>query len=146
MKFIKSNYENGHSLVVIRHLKHRFYGTADVHPDDKKNTSEFAGCILAEMRAQIKALKYERRLAKEEAEICRKFIKACETSNTWNKNSNTAKIAYHQLNCKIKRVNKLTDEINDLLFKINKYIVERDITLKAFERNKQNRLNQNSKN
>lgn len=142
MKFIKSNYENGHSLVIIKHLKNRFYGTADVHPDDENNASEFAGCILAEMRAQVNALKYERTLAKKEAEICRKFIKACESTKTWNKESQTAKIAYHQLNCKIKRVNKLTDEINNLLFKINKYIVERDITLKAFERNKQNKLNQ----
>lgn len=146
MKFIKSNYENGHSLVVIKHLKHRFYGTADVHPDDKKNASEFAGCILAEMRAQIKALKYEKKIAKEEAETCRKFIRACECYKNWDKESQSAKILYKQLNYKIKRVNKLTDEINNLLFKINKYIVERDITLKAFERNKQNRLNQKSKN
>lgn len=147
MKFIRSNYEeDGHAYVVLEHLKTRFYGNANVHPDDINNASEFAGCILAEMRAQVKALKYERKIAKEEAETCRKFIRACECYKNWDKESQSAKILYKQLNYKIKRVNKLTDEINDLLFKINKYIVERDITLKAFERNKQNRLNQKSKN
>ena len=140
MKFISSEYHNGCATVLIKHLKKEFIGHAYVHPDDEKNASEFAGCTLAEMRAQVKALKYERKIAKEEAEICRKFIKACACSKDWDKNSESAKIVYHQLNIKIKKVNKLTDEINNLLFKINKYIVERDITLKAFEKNKQNKL------
>lgn len=148
MKFIESYYnpEDGYSSVRMKHLHTIFVGRAQLHPDDKDKASEYAGCAYAEDRAKIKALKYERKLAKEEAEICRKFIKACESTNAWDKDSKTAKVAYHQLNCRIKKVNKITDEINNLLFKINKSIVERDITLKAFEKNKQNRLNNQSKN
>lgn len=146
MKFIRSFYEeNGHSIVLIKHLKRLFYGEARVHPDDKEKASEFAGCSYAEDRAMIKALKYERKIAKNEAEICRKFIKACESTKAWDSNSASAKIVYHQLNCRIKKVNQLTDKINYLLLKINKDILERDVTLNAFEKNKQKRLNKNSK-
>ena len=145
MKFINSHYEDGHSFVTVKHLKKMFFGEAKVHPDDINKASEFAGCSYAEDRATIKALKYERKIAKDEAEICKKFIKACESTKTWDKNSATAKVAYHQLNCKIKKVNQLTEKINQLLLKINKSILERDITLNAFEKNKQKKLNQNLK-
>ena len=138
--------KSGISIVTLKHLGEKFTGFSKVHPDDKDRASQFAGCTYAESRAYIKAMKYERRKAKEEAEICRKFIKACSCYKNWDPESSTAKAAYRQLNRRIKKVNDLTEIINDEMFRLSQTIWRRDITLKAFEKNKQNRLNNNSEN
>lgn len=148
MKFLSSTYdsEKGISKVIIKHLGLNFIGRAFIHPDDKEKASEYAGCGYAETRAVIKALKYERALAKREAEVCRKFVKACECYKCWNHEDNSARAIYRQLNRKIKKVNDLTDEINNKMFALERHIWNRDIALKAFERNKQKKLKDNPEN
>ena len=148
MEFIDGNFDekSGISIVSLKHLGEKFTGFAKVHPDDATKASHFAGCTYAESRAYIKAIKYERKKAKEEAEICRKFIKACSCYKNWDPESPTAKAAYRQLNRRIKKVNDLTEIINDEMFRLSHMIWKRDITLKAFEKNKQNRLIDNSEN
>jgi hypothetical protein len=138
MRFIKSEYDNGHSLVIMEHLHGLFEGFARLHPDDANHASEYAGCAYAETRATIKALKYEHMLAKKDAETCRKFIKSCECYKNWDPESSTAKAAYRQLNRRIRKVNKLADEINNLMKGLEKSIWSRDITLKAIERKQTN--------
>ena len=66
------------------------------------------------MRAQLKALKAERAFLLTKCEECRKFVKACSQCKGWDKNSTTAKAIYRQLNRRIKKVNALTDTINQL--------------------------------
>ena len=114
MKFIKASYnkESGESVAIVTHMNEIFTGSAKLHPEDKAHASEFRGCSLAETRAMIRALKHERQQLMKEAEICRKFINACSCHKTWDKESPTAKAAYHQLNLKIKAVNKMSDRIN----------------------------------
>ena len=148
MKFISSLYDGarGFSSVVMEHLGINFVGTARVHPDDAKKASEYAGCGYAEARAIIEALKYERKLLKEDAEVCRKFIKACECYKGWDPKSPSARAAYRQLNRRIKKVNDITEEINERMFNLDQYIWKRNVTLKAFDRNKQNKLKDNTEN
>ncbi len=143
MKFISStfNKETGISIVVMEHLGIQFEGIARLHPDDANSASEFAGCAFAEARATIKALKYERKVAKEKAEQTRKFVKQCECYKDWDPNSPTAHAAYRQMSLYIKKVNKLTDIINNMDFELKRSIWDRDITLKAFERNKAKKVN-----
>ena len=116
MKFISSSYDKttGKSQVVMQHLGVKFIGNAQVHPDEFDKASEYAGCYYAELRATIKALKYERIIAKGEADICRNFVKSIECYSKFNKEDESAKSLYRQLNQKIKKVNDLADEINDL--------------------------------
>ena len=148
MKFLNGAFDrvSGFSIVTLQHLDKNFTGFAKVHPDDENTATEFAGCTYAESRAYIKAMKYERNKAKEEAEICRKFIKACEGYKNWDPKSPSARAAYRQLNRKIKKVNELTDIITDEMFMLKHKMKQRDAVLKALERNKQNRLNDNSEN
>lgn len=138
MKFITSLYDSlkGYSSVVIEHLGKNFVGIAKLHPDDAKNASAFAGCSYAESRATINALKYERKILKEEAETCRKFIKACECYKGWDPKSSSARAAYRQLNRKIKKVNDITDLINKEMELLDRFIMQRSIVLKAFEQKK----------
>jgi hypothetical protein len=133
--------KTGYSTVTIEHMGKRFFGIASLHPDDKDKASKYAGCSYAETRAEIKALKYERKIAKEKAEEFRKIVKACEQYKNWDKNSPSAKIIYRQLNLKIRKVNELTDIINQKMKNLEKAIWKRDITIKAFERNRSKKIN-----
>lgn len=139
MKFINSIFdkEEGTSEVTMEHMGQYFVGKARLHPDDKDKISEYAGCSYAEARATIAALKYERKMAKEKSENIRKFIKACECYKDWDKGSPAAKIAYRQLNIYIKRVNHLTEVINDMMFTLDKSIWKRDVTIKAMREARQ---------
>lgn len=131
MKFISASYQadTGESTVVMQHLGQKFTGFAHLHPDDT-NPSEYVGGDLAEARATIKALKYEYKRAKEEAEISRHFVEACENYAKFNKDDDTAKCMYRQLNKRIKKVNELADEINALYNHIYTSIRLREKVLK----------------
>lgn len=137
MKFISSYYdkETGRSTVKMRHLKKNFYGEAFLHPEDEP--SEFFGCRIAEKRAIIQALKYERRIAKEEAEICRKFCQSCMQYAKFNSKDASAKSMARQLSIKINRVNHLADQINTLLMDIKTDILKRKKILNMAKKDKE---------
>jgi hypothetical protein len=138
MKFIKSIYdsETGTSYVILQHLGKKFIGEAHVHPEDKDNMSEFAGCEYAEIRATIKALKYERKIAKNKADQALDFIKSCKCYSNYDNNSETAKVIARQAYKRVQRVNDLTDEINKLMRELSKKINRRARMVKVFERKK----------
>lgn len=138
MKFISSSYdpENGTSTVVMQHLGEKFTGEAKIHPEEADKKSEFAGCSYAETRATIKGLKYERKIAKEKADAALDFVKSCEGYANFDAESPSAKVMYRQLNQRIKRVNDLADEINDLYRALDMSIKRRDIILKAIQHKK----------
>ena len=108
---------------------------AIAHPD-QPNKSEYAGCSYAEIRATIKGLKYERKLAKQKADEAIDFVKACECYSTFDKESPSAKAMYRQLNQRIKKVNDLADEINDLYRALDIAIKRREIVTGAIKRHK----------
>lgn len=139
MKFISSNYNDFFriSTVWMQHLGKKFDGYAKLHPDDLTNESTYAGCALAELRATVKALKYERKIAKNKSDEALDFVKSCEGYAKFDPESDTAKVMYRQLNRRIKRVNDLTDQINELLEQIQTFAQRRQIVLNAIKRNKE---------
>ena len=143
MKFISSSYnpETGISSVTMQHMGKKFVGTAKLHPDEKDKGSEYAGCYYAEMRATILALKYERKIAKIEADTCLNFVKSLECYSKFNKEDESAKSVYRLLNRKIKRVNDITDHINYNMRQIQTAIINRSIVTKALDNKKNSKLN-----
>ena len=139
MNFVSSHYINYTTRVVVEHLGKEFEGFAYLHPDDMDRASEYVGGDIAETRATIKALKYERKLLKEKCEECRKFVKACNGYKNFDKDSPTAKVVFRQLNRRIKEVNDLTDEINELYKSIDKFLWKRDLILNTFKAKKDKR-------
>ena len=135
MIFRDSYYDetSGLSVSIVQHLGKTFIGEARLHPDDKNKASKFAGCRLAELRAEAKALKYEYNQAKIDSEACRKVMIACTQTKAFDKESNTAKVLFHQVNIKIKKVNRIADLYNDKLEEIQAYIRRRDVVTKAIE-------------
>ena len=139
MKLIDAWFEEstGKSYATIEHLGRRYQGMSKLHPEEE-NSSRFTGCRYAEMRAQIKALKFERELKIQKCDECRKFIKACSQYNGWDKESSTAKAIYTQLNKRIKEVDKLTNEINHLMWNLNITIKQQESVHKKLAANKSN--------
>lgn len=138
MKFIKSCYDpdTGKSFVIMQHLGKKFVGTARLHPEDKEKGSKYAGCEYAEIRATIYALKYERKIAKNKADQALDFYKSCIGYASYDKESETAKVVLRQLNQRIKKVNDLTDAINELMDLLDRKIRRRTIVTNALKRKK----------
>ena len=139
MKFISSSYnpETGISTVVMQHLGIKFIGTAQLHPDDRDHASHFEGCWLAEQRAIILALKYERYMAKKKSDEAIDFLKSCECYSNFDKDSPTAKSIYRQVNRRIKKVNDITDKINETLKCIELHQNSRKTVLNAIKMKKE---------
>ena len=109
MKFISSSYDpdTGISTVVMQHLGVKFTGVAKVHPDEKTKSSKFAGCRYAEIRATIKALKYERNKLKSEFKIIKNYLSSCESYADFDIHNNEYyKPFYRQFK---KRENKIVE-------------------------------------
>lgn len=139
MKFISSSYDpnTGKSEVIMQHLGIKFKGSAQIHPDDWENASSYEGCFIAENRAIILALKYERYLAKKKSDEAIDLLKACEHYANFDKDSPTAKVLYRQVNRRIKRVNDITDKINNIYKAIEMHTYARSTVLKAIKRKKE---------
>ena len=138
MKFINSSYdaESGLSKVTMQHLGRKFTEQARLNPAEQEKGSEYAGCYYAEIRATIKALKYERQLAKEKADMALDFVKSVEGYSKFDKEDPSAKAMYRQLNQRIKKVNDLADEINACYKELDFAIHNRTTILNAIERKK----------
>lgn len=138
IKFVDSSYDSdiGYSWVKVRVGNKIFIGESLLSEEDKNKESKYAGCRFAELKAELKALKYLRRRKKEECEYYRKFVKSLGCYKNFDKNSPTAKCVYKQLNKRIKEVNQLTDAVNakreEFLIAIN----QRDLITKAIDRKK----------
>lgn len=139
MKFIASYFDKEikESTVIVEHMGIEFIGKSRVHPEDFNRASELVGGSYAETRAIIKALKYEHKIAKEKCEECRKFIKACTCYKDFDKDSPTARTIYKQLNVRIKRVNEIATEINNLELFLKKSMITRDVILKEINKSKE---------
>jgi len=135
MKFISSSYDEvtGISTVIMQHLGERFIGAAKIHPEEKEKASEFTGCRLAEIRAMIKGLKYEKNLIEEKIHIIQNFIKDCECYKNFEKGSDTSKVMYRQLNRYFRKKEMLSDAIKNLNTICKNYSTIRDNLLKKIK-------------
>ena len=144
MKLVFSAYDlnTGKSKCIVYHLGEYFEGYSQLLKEDKEKASKFAGCRFAELKAEIKALKYELKIEKAKCEECRKFVKTFSTYKNFEKDSATAKCVFKQLNKRIKKVNELIDKINDKQEELTSSIRRQDIITKALDRKKA--LNKNN--
>jgi hypothetical protein len=137
MYFVHSAYDekSGVSMATVRHLGQYFTGQSYRHPEEEY-PSNYAGCQYAEIRATIKALKYERELAKHKADIAKEFVRKCEDRKEFQEEDSTTRAMYKELNTQIKKVNQLTDDINILLEDLQRRPIQRDIINKALHAKK----------
>lgn len=127
---------SGTSSCTVQHNGKLYTGFARVHPEDGDKVSRFAGCQLAELRAEIKALKAELKQERMKCDEIRNFVKACSQYKLWNKEDASIKAIYKQLNIRIKKVNNIIDAINSREMEIMRLIGQRDAVIKAIDRKK----------
>ena len=128
---------------LVKHLGRTFVGSAKLHPDDQNTRSELVGGSIAETRAIIKALQYERKLLKEKYKEYQNFVKACECYKNFDKDSQTAKVMYRQLNRRKRNIEKLTEKIDLLKEGIHEGLRERVRVLAKLEEIKNQRVKDN---
>ena len=135
MQLLSSYFDEktGKSVVVVKHKKQLYEGTAKLHPEDKEKASKYTGCRYAELRAEIKALKEEHQKEKNACEEVHKFVKACSQYTNFDETSPTAKAVYRQLHRRIKRVNDLADLINKKMQDLDIAIRQKEIVSNALQ-------------
>ena len=117
--------KSGVSIVVLKYKNMRFTGKAYKHPND--DWSEFFGCELAEIRAKIKAAKWEYNRKKEEYKNYENFVKSLECYKNFDPESPTAKVIYRQLNQRKKELYIAKSRINTLKNSIPMMIKNREL-------------------
>ena len=68
------NEDTGVSIVVIQTPNGTFKGKARACPEDKKYLSSYAGCKIAEMRAEIKCLKMQKKILKSKIDVLNQLL------------------------------------------------------------------------
>lgn len=144
MKFIKCEYQDNVTIVTMEHLGLTFKGKARCIDEDMLHFSKIRGGQIAEEKATIKALKYEREIEKRKCEEIRKFVKACRCYKNWENDSKTAKVIYRQLNRRIAKVDKITDEINSRLEILQRLYTYQKVVLGSLDRGRRTKIINNS--
>lgn len=128
----------GVSFATIKYRGNEYTAFTKLHEEDKDKASKYAGCRFAEQKAQIKALKAELRNEKAKCDAIKDYIKSVCQYGTFDKDSPTAKAMFRQLNVRVKRVDALVDEINQMIQDYDTDIRQRDIVTAAIQRKKEN--------
>ena len=112
MKFLYGYFdqETGKSTVALADKYGTYIGQAQLHPNDKENASKYAGCSIAERRAQIKALRNKRRRIKIKIKTIKEILKDVENE---------------KINIKLRYYTKELNNINEEIDQIRKNIQER---------------------
>ena len=137
MKFVDSHTcpTTRKSYAAIRYKGKDYKGFAKCHPDDE--WSEYIGCMIAEMRAEIAALKEEYKKKKQSCEECRKFVVAVTQYAKFDKTSPSAKAMFRQLNRRIKEVNKIAEAINRREFELRLKLNQKEYINKKYSKSKE---------
>ena len=87
-KLIYANYfpETGESEVAIKNKRGVFVGHAQCHPEEEA-PSDYAGCRYAEIRANIEAIKCEKRIVNFAIKELEDFEKILKSLKDYNPNS-----------------------------------------------------------
>ena len=142
-KFIDSDFD-AETLVSYARIEMNgveYTATTKVCKDDMDKISKYCGCRFAEHKAELKALKAELRKEKAKCEEVRKFVRAVSCYKNFDPESPAAKAVFRQLNIRIKKVNELIDYINDKQREYATMVGQRDIVIRAIDRNKARKNN-----
>jgi len=119
-KMLCSSYnpDTGESLVVIRNRYGDFFGSAQLHPEDKPFESQFAGCRYAEMRAYISCTKHRIVEAKAQVKAIENLEKTLMGKRDYNPKSMEAKLIRkrkYELKAEQKKLKQLLEDIKRAL-------------------------------
>lgn len=103
-----------------------FTGYAKCLPVDEDMMSEHTGCTLAEIKANIKRLKYIRNQVREQLKPLELFQKRLECCKNYDDNSFEARRLRKEIRLYKEEIQEITNAINDEEQYLKKYIAEKD--------------------
>lgn len=118
---------NGEAACTIRYKNILFTGEAKCHPDDDDFMSDKTGCFIAEVRANIKVLKYRRN--NELIPILRAFEHVqsnMDTSTKYAPKSYEAKMIHRQIKALKRQIAEVDAAIADEEAYLKKYINDKE--------------------
>lgn len=118
---------NGLASCTIKYKNLLFTGTSKCHPDDEDFMSEHTGCFIAEVRANIKVLKFRRDNEIIPALRAFEHLQAnMDTSTKYSPKSYEAKMIHRQIKTLKRQVEEFNVAIADEENYLKKYISEKD--------------------
>ena len=118
---------NGVASCTIKYKNLLFTGTSKCHPDDEDFMSEHTGCFIAEVRANIKVLKFRRDNEIIPALRAFEHVQAnMDTSTKYSPKSYEAKMIHRQIKTLKKQVEEFNAALVDEENYLKKYISEKD--------------------
>ena len=118
---------NGEAYCTIKYKNIVFTGEAKCHPDDDDFMSDKTGCFIAEVRANIKVLKYRRN--NELVPILRAFEHVqsnMDTSTKYAPKSYEAKMIHRQIKALKRQIAEVDAAIADEEAYLKKYIDDKE--------------------
>lgn len=126
------NAETGQSTVTIQNKYGIYTGTAQVHPDDLDYVSRYAGCRIAELRAEIKILKDEIQRDKIALSALQTLDKELRSYYAEDYNLKIQRHIYKQIKYYTNEINTIKTEIKEIEELIQKRIdIRTDIISRA---------------
>ena len=112
-KNIYFSYDNGISTCTIVYKNKKFTGTAICHPDDADFESDKTGLSIAEARAAIKILQYQKQEIKNQLHILIHLWGNMRTSKHYNPKSYEACMIKSQIRALESNISMIDSQITD---------------------------------
>ena len=129
-KNIYFSYDNGISTCTIVYKNKKFTGTAVCHPDDADFESDKTGLSIAEARAAIKILQYQKQEIKNQLHILIHLWGNMRTSKHYNPKSYEAKMLRRQIRSLENELAAVNADLAAERTSLKEYIDKKDILYK----------------
>ena len=120
------NEHSGNSYFYIEYNGLSMCGQAKCHPDDTDMMSERTGSTLAEIKANIKRLRYMRNKVRENMRPLELFESRLKCCKNYNSKSFEARRLRKEIWLYKDKIQEITNAINDEEAYLKKYIAEKD--------------------
>ena len=126
-KNIEFKYSNGISVCIIKYKGRHFYGSAECHPDDEDFCSERTGLCIAEARANLEVLRYQRDCEiAPQIKILNHLLNNMQRNEDYNKYSYEAKMLRSQIRAVEKELATIKQDIADEKKYLKEYIDQKE--------------------
>ena len=127
----------GTASCIIEYDGLTFCGIAKCHPNDEDMQSEKVGMYIAELRAKIKFMQYQKRIDRAKVDALKNLLFSMDRSKHFDRNSYAIKRLYKHLKAAIVDVENDRKLIEDYRIEIKRYIDTKDIFYKYIRRNRE---------
>lgn len=129
--------ETGITTCIITDGNDVFYGIAKCAPEDRDMMNENTGCIIAENRASVKMLQYQRNILKYKYDAIHQYIYTINQSKKYNSNDYYVRQAFRQMRMYKEDIATIDEYIDKLKTSLRQFINDKDNFYKKIRANRE---------